>query len=55
MLFTCHQRRQRTHRAPHLLALAWRIAAARRAVGGQSHRGVEPVEDGLGQLPQFGG
>jgi hypothetical protein len=54
MLFTGRQRCQRTHRAPHLLTLAWGIAAARRPSGGQSHRGVEPVEDRLGQLPQFG-
>jgi hypothetical protein len=54
VLFTGHQRRQRTHRTPHLLALAWPVPAARRPSGGQSHRGVELVEDGLCQLSQFG-
>ena len=54
MLFTGRQRGKRTHRAPHLLTLAWGIAAARRASCGQSHRRVEPVEDGLSQQPQFG-
>ena len=54
MLFTGRQRGKRTHRAPHLLTLARGVAAARRASCGQSHRRVEPVEDGLGQMPQFG-
>jgi len=53
MLFAGHQRCQRAYLTPHLLTLAGSLATSRCPRGGKADCRVEPVEDGLGQLPQF--
>src|SRR5262249_51437445 len=53
MRFAGDERGKRAHRAPHLLALAGRIAAGRGGRRGP-YRRIEAVQDSLRQLPQLG-